>query len=430
MKKLLTVLLACLLLMAALPAMADNVRTSGPYTYEIKGNGTITITDFDWSQNEGDIFIPNMIDGYTVTAIGDEAINRRPSSKERISITLPGSITSIGDFAFSYNNLGSINIPESLISVGKGAFMCNVNCQFVISPNHENFAVIENALYNKSKKELVACNYSTYNYIIPEGILSIAPYAMYQKGGGGVNLPSTLKSIGDYACYGMNIYVHPSSGFFPEGLESIGESAFMTTKFSSFGLYIPDSLKTLGKAAFCGVCHENSNQELHIYFGADSLIHHIPDEAFKMADVTVHHKGKINSIGVSAFEGHYANINVDSFDNITFIGEKAFLRNPWLTDKEKCNTIMQSLSPEFTVIPKHFCVRGRLPDTVEVISSQAFPYQVKDFYLPASVEDIATDAFLKGSTFVVEAGSYAEFWCSENGFGYTLEGQDALDWLN
>ena len=117
MKKLLSVLLVCLLVMAVLPAMADNDRTSGPYTYEIKGNGTITITDFDWSQNEGDIFIPNMIDGYTVTAIGDEAINRRPSSKERISITLPDSITSIGDFAFSYNNLGSINIPESKLEL-------------------------------------------------------------------------------------------------------------------------------------------------------------------------------------------------------------------------------------------------------------------------------------------------------------------------
>ena len=68
MKKILALVLACVLLLTALPALADNVRTSGLYTYEIKGNGTITITDFDWKANgDADIYIPNLIDGYTVT---------------------------------------------------------------------------------------------------------------------------------------------------------------------------------------------------------------------------------------------------------------------------------------------------------------------------------------------------------------------------
>ena len=34
-------------------------RTSGLYTYEFKGNGTLRIIDFDWVGNKGeDIYIP------------------------------------------------------------------------------------------------------------------------------------------------------------------------------------------------------------------------------------------------------------------------------------------------------------------------------------------------------------------------------------
>ena len=55
---------------------------------------------------------------------------------------------------------------------------------------------------------------------------------------------------------------------------------------------------------------------------------------------------------------------------------------------------------------------------------------VVDYYLPSTVKIIAVDAFPKGSTFIVDADSYAELWCSENGFGYSIEGQDNLDWLN
>lgn len=77
MKKILALSLACVLLLTAIPAMAVDTRKSGLYTYEIKGNGTITIADFDWDNNNGDIYIPNMIDGYTVTAIGDEAFAKK-----------------------------------------------------------------------------------------------------------------------------------------------------------------------------------------------------------------------------------------------------------------------------------------------------------------------------------------------------------------
>ncbi|MDD2648520.1 MAG: hypothetical protein PHI27_07650 [Eubacteriales bacterium] len=93
-------------------------------------------------------------------------------------------------------------------------------------------------------------------------------------------------------------------------------------------------------------------------------------------------------------------------------------------------TLTLSLSAKLNTIPAGFCIKGLLPDTVTAIASQAYLSVVTDFKLSPSLDDIAVDAFVKGSTFVVEAGSYAELWCGENGFGYTLEGQDSLDWLN
>ena len=71
MKKVLAVMMAFLLTIATSPAMADTTRTSGYYTYKIKGNGTIVITDYDFVHDEkSDIYIEeyqiNVLEGYDV----------------------------------------------------------------------------------------------------------------------------------------------------------------------------------------------------------------------------------------------------------------------------------------------------------------------------------------------------------------------------
>lgn len=183
MKKMLAVVLACVLLLTAIPAMAaDNVRTSGLYTYEIKGNGTITITDFDWDNNNGDIYIPNMIDGYTVTAIGDEAFAKDTYEKKTYySVTLPEGIKTIGEKAFFQANISAINLPSTLQQIGSAAFASCPECQFKLTVNHPYFAVIDDGLYNKANKELIAYSVdrTEHRIKIPEGIQMIGSYAFY-----------------------------------------------------------------------------------------------------------------------------------------------------------------------------------------------------------------------------------------------------------
>lgn len=110
MKRIICLVLMAAMILTVLPAMADTERTSGLYTYTIKGNGTITVTGFDWNANgNADIYIPNMIDCYTVTAIGDEAFKcnamrrsgysyswTRGNNFDKITMTIPDSIKSIG----------------------------------------------------------------------------------------------------------------------------------------------------------------------------------------------------------------------------------------------------------------------------------------------------------------------------------------------
>ena len=93
--------------------------THGVLTYTVNDDGTsCSITDCDGAA-KGELEIPEEIDGYKVTTIGNSAFENCGSLT---SITIPESVTSIEDFAFSCTSLTSITIPESVTSIGDGAF--------------------------------------------------------------------------------------------------------------------------------------------------------------------------------------------------------------------------------------------------------------------------------------------------------------------
>lgn len=89
-----------------------------PYTYEI-ANGKVTITGSD-SSISGDIEIPDCIEGYPVTKIGQQAFYNRTNIT---SVNIPDSVTRIGEEAFrSCSNLTSVVIPAC--TVDDYAFAC------------------------------------------------------------------------------------------------------------------------------------------------------------------------------------------------------------------------------------------------------------------------------------------------------------------
>lgn len=73
--------------------------TYGVLSYTVNDDGTsCSITDCDTSA-KGELEIPEEIDGYKVTTIGNSAFENCGSLT---SITIPESVTSIGDGACSY----------------------------------------------------------------------------------------------------------------------------------------------------------------------------------------------------------------------------------------------------------------------------------------------------------------------------------------
>lgn len=419
MKRLICWTLILVMLLTAVPAMADNTKTSGQYTYEIKGNGSITITKFLGDSRSGDVYIPNMIDGYTVTAIGDEAFAQ--IDLQGCSVTLPDGIKSIGDKAFFDTGISAINLPSSLQHIGDGAFYNCTSCQFKLTPNHPYFAVIDKGLYDKTSKKLITYNYGDLPddtvIQIPDGIKIIGGFAFAggSKEGLIIQLPSSLISIGDYA--------------FAKGIDSQWYEGRSVIKTISGNL---PNLKTIGKGAFknCGVCY---------CYITMSAVETIEDEAFYGSSM-----GSTNGSSI-IFDGSPLNqIGDKAFDSLSCGGLSGEFYNYFSIDTTRCSNIgignsgigmllinESCFSPQLTTIPTGLNPKcSSLPYTVTAIQTKAYTDVVTNFRLSTSLTDIAVDAFPEGSTFIVDAGSYAELWCSENGFGYSIEGQDNLDWLN
>ncbi len=154
------------------------------------------------------------------------------------SVTIPDSVTSIGELAFlSCNSLTSVAIPDSVTSIAPEAFeLC------------ENLAnvTIGNGVTSISDNMLYCCRNLT-NVTIGNRVTSIGAQAfMCCKSLTSVTIPDSVTSIGAQAfmeCYGL------TSVSIPDSVTSIGDSAF----FVCIGLTsvtIPNNVKSIKSWAF------------------------------------------------------------------------------------------------------------------------------------------------------------------------------------
>lgn len=467
-----TVLFACMASMA----IAETKGKSGNFSYSIKGNGTAVITGYDWKNSTGDVYVPSMIDGYTVTSIGDEAFMIYNEKKESgwyytpdYNIHLPDTITSIGNKAFFGAHISGINIPNSVVQIGEGAFAnCFLLKGFSVPSSHSIYTTIDGVLYDKTKKELVCWPLGLMidekELTIPNGIVRIGAYALY----GGwtvkeketnntvyddhgisldrITIPDTVRYYGDYSFYGWRI--REKFDVKSKSIDYIGKYAFAHTDFNGFTEF--PSVNEMGEYAFAysiSITIEN--------------VAVVPEGAFSQAHVKI--MGKIHEIGKDAFLG--SDLKVPDLSECTFIGENAFYNakidgtnsgGPLIINcdisagafqyckkpagpfsheievsfGEKCTYIGDEafLYANFMSTTKVL----EIPDTVKYVGTNAFKgCQCKEFIMSDGIEFIGDNAFEKsGVTLYVNSGSYAEFWCNENGCNVKINGEEDLSWLN
>ena len=165
--------------------------------YDASG-ATVTITGY--TEPSGNVVIPSVIEGKPVTKIGDGAFQLR---YQITGVTIPDSVTTIGDLAFAGCGFTEITIPGSVTSIGVGSFS---SCYFLSAINvdstNANYSTFEGVLFNKDQTVL----------------------AVYPEGKGSVyTIPGSVTSIGDGA-FAVNSSL--TAVTIPYGVTSIGEAAF------------------------------------------------------------------------------------------------------------------------------------------------------------------------------------------------------------
>ena len=118
--------------------------------------------------------------GSGVTSIGNNAFSDCTSLT---SITIPDSVTSIGDNAFyDCYGLTSITIGSGVTSIGIGTFFgCALLTSININPDNSNYASIGGVLFNKGVTTLIAypMGRAGTSYTMPDSVSHIGEYGFY-----------------------------------------------------------------------------------------------------------------------------------------------------------------------------------------------------------------------------------------------------------
>jgi BspA type Leucine rich repeat region (6 copies) len=280
-----TCLLAALL---ALPAVAQ-----AQFNYTTN-NSTITITGYTGSG--GAVTIPTTINGLPVTSIGNEAFDDTPLT----SVTIPDSVTNIGDGAFDdCSSLTNLTIPDSVNNIGDGAFDdCSKLTAITVDTNNAAYSSVSGVLFDKSQAALIQypAGKADGAYVISSQVINIGDGAFADCDSlTNVVIGTNVITIGDGAFSGIGVSDPLLSVIIPNSVTNIGDSAFAACT-SLTSVTIGNSVTSIGNWAF--------------------------DSCTSLTNVTI--PDSVMSIGDGAFYYCFSLTSVTIPSNVTSIGEWAF----------------------------------------------------------------------------------------------------------
>ena len=165
--------------------------------------------------DETDVVIPATYNGKKVTKIANSAFSYVKNKENIKSITIPNSVTSIGDSAFwGCSSLTSITIPNSVTSIGGSAFE---DCSKLTS------ITIPNGITTIVYRTFSGCS-SLTSVTIGNSVTSIGSEAFYNCSSlTSVTIGNSVTSIGSEAFYNCSSL---TSVTIPNSVTSIGREAF------------------------------------------------------------------------------------------------------------------------------------------------------------------------------------------------------------
>ena len=344
------------------------------------------------------LVIPSTLKGCPVTSLYNTNGNRRnifaksdyTSDRKIKKITIPDSVTSIGYGAFyCCEALTSIKIPDSVTSIESYAFL---DC----------YKLSDLSIGNKVK----SIGYEAFYYCrsltsitIPDSVTNIGDYAFFGCTAlTGVTIPVSVTSIGSSTFSGCTAL---TSITIPASVTSIGNSAFYGCTALT-NVTIPASVTSIGNEVFesCDSLERIDVDKNNMkYSSKDGILF----DKYKLTiikypqnkkDTTEYNIPKtVNKIGENAFSGCTSLTNIVIPDSVTSIGSDAFYGCTALTNIVIPNNVTSIESYVFSGCTS--LTNVIIPDSVTSIGSFAFYgcTSLTSIVIPDSVTNIENDAF-------------------------------------
>ena len=327
------------------------------FTYSLNADNEATITGY--KGNATVVKIPETIDGHTVVAIGKSAFE----GENITSVTIPDTVLTINQEAF-YNcsNLSSVKLSDSLATLGDLAFAHCYSLTSIEIPASLKDA--DDYIYNY-EGPFYKCS-SLKNVTIENGTTKIVDHLFAGCTGlESIEIPDTVTEIDEHAFNGCS---NLSSVKLSESLVFLGAMSFAECT-SLTSIEIPVSLK---KADYYIYNYEgpfyncSSLKTATIEDGTTKILDHLFAGCTGLKNIEM--PGTIKEIGNWAF--YYTGFdNIIIPDNITRIGEQAFAHCSNLTNVTFSDTLLEILRGAFAYTGLESVV---LPNSITSMGTSVF----------------------------------------------------------
>lgn len=338
-------------------------------SFEIS-NGIIT----KYLGNDKDVVIPKVVSGQNVIGIADKVFYKKGLE----SVQMPDSIETIGKVAFGENKLKYINLPYELKSIDMNAFAKN---QIEYIGFGEKLESIASGAFANNKIKVLE---------IPNSVTEIGQRAFNVNEIEVLKLSSNMNQVAGFTFYKNKI----KQVEIPEGITSIESAAFKENSIEK--LILPSTITKIDCGAFMGNklsvvdITENANEICENAFDEGVIINKIKQETefWKVEDFIINGwviEGFSESGSVKLSENKDVKLPITNKDgqNITEIGDKAFAK------KELVNVI--------------------IPDSVETIGMSAFGDNLlTEITLPKNLKTIKGAGFAKNKLTKISFGNSLE----------------------